>query len=197
VIYPIDPSSGGTWIGVNDSGLAVTILNRHPTGRASRSDRVAVSRGIIAPGLLSESDTVDAVIRSLGGLTLEDFEPFTLVAIWRQQVASLSSDGHELSLQRTWLSVPLMFTSSSLGDERVETPRRRLFEQLLGTNSSGWLEGQARFHQHQWPESPDISVEMERQDAATVSRSIIDVSEHGLRFRYEDLRRERQTARVA
>ena len=27
-IYPVDPVGGGTWIGVNDAGLAAALLNR-------------------------------------------------------------------------------------------------------------------------------------------------------------------------
>jgi hypothetical protein len=196
-VYPIDPVSGGTWVGVNDSGLAIAILNRHPADRPSLPERATVSRGVIVPGLLAESDAVDGVIRTVGALRLERFEPFTLVAICRQQVAALSSDGEELSLQRTWLTRPMLFTSSSLGDERVEGPRRRLFEHVLGTDRSKWLDAQTRFHRHRWPDRPHISVHMERADAATVSRSTVDVSCHGLRFCYEDLRAERPTARVA
>ena len=70
---------------------------------------------------------------------------------------------------------PVMFTSSSLGDAIVETPRRRLFEELVLAGDD-WLRGQFRFHRHRWDEQPEISIQMARQDAATVSRTTIDVT---------------------
>jgi hypothetical protein len=196
VVYPIDPLSLGTWVGVNDTGLAVALLNRTQHGLELRDPRW-LRRGGIVPRLLAESDGVDAVTRTVGAITLDHFAPFTIVAVCRQQVVALSSDGHELSLQRAWLAAPMLFTSSSLGDERVEGERRRLFQECLGADFTGWLGGQARFHGHQWPDRPEISVRMERRGAATMSRSTIDVSRHRLRFRYEDLRPDPQTARVA
>ena len=51
-IYPIDPESGGTWIGANESGLVAALLNRTP-GRARVSRLTPVSRGIIVPALLA------------------------------------------------------------------------------------------------------------------------------------------------
>src|SRR5688572_26484109 len=57
---PIDPTSGGTWIAVNDAGLAVALLNVNRRGPQKFSDRT--SRGRIIPSLLhcdSADDTVD------------------------------------------------------------------------------------------------------------------------------------------
>nr|HTB35218.1 NRDE family protein [bacterium] len=32
VLYPVDPSSGGTWIGVSERGPGFCLLNQHPQG---------------------------------------------------------------------------------------------------------------------------------------------------------------------
>src|SRR3954464_5165969 len=49
--YPQDPVSGGTWIGVNDDGLIVALLNR--TAARIESCRSPQSRGSIVPMLLA------------------------------------------------------------------------------------------------------------------------------------------------
>lgn len=190
-IYPTDPAGGGTWIGVNDAGLAAVILNRTESHfgasaglRACRaSDRLS-SRGLIVPRCLACGDLDDA-LRSARDIALDQFAPFSLVIVQRRDVAVANSQGRELSIDRTVLRTPRLFTSSSLGDEFVDGPRRLLFEQLVGAESARWLGRQARFHEHQWPERPDISVRMKRHDAVTVSRSIVDVTPQRIRLRYE------------
>jgi hypothetical protein len=81
----------------------------------------------------------------------------------------------------------LLFTSSSLGDEVVEGPRRWLFESLVLDESASWLLGQFRYHRTQWTARPDISVLMERVDARTVSRTVIDVNSGEASLYYEPL----------
>ena len=198
-IYPIDPAGGGTWIGVNDAGLAVALLNRSrisssaglPPSLKLRRTAVALgeagqaclpSRGAIVPPCLACGD-VGSALTIVGGLRLDRFAPFSVVLVHRRRVAVAVSDGRGLSVSESVLGAPLLFTSSSLGDAAVDWPRRQLFEQLLGGDRTGWFDGQASFHEHRWPERPEISVFMERQDAATVSRSVVDVSPRRIRFR--------------
>ena len=74
------------------------------------------------------------------------------------------------------LDGPLLFTSSSLGDALVEAPRQQLFQRMVVEGRCGWLPGQRHFHRHQWPSRPEISVRMERHDALTVSRTVVEVT---------------------
>ena len=99
----------------------------------------------------------------------------------------LSDDGGaSLKNACSALSHPLLFTSSSLGDEMVEGPRRRLFESLVLEERAAAL-GQFRYHRTQWTARPDISVLMARVDARTVSRTVIDVSSGEASLHYEPL----------
>jgi len=93
-----------------------------------------------------------------------------------------SDDG--VSIDRIELDRPRMLTSSSLGDSVVERPRRELFEQVFATDQESWLGAQARFHSHRWPDRPEISVNMSRPDAKTVSQSWVTVSSRTIQFRY-------------
>ena len=88
-----------------------------------------------------------------------------------------------------------MFTASSLGDVFVDPPRRRLFECLMNRPGER-RQNQRLFHQHQWVDKREISVLMERQDAATVSRTIIDVRDRGVALEYESLLPQRPVGHV-
>ena len=183
--FPTDSMSGGTWIGVNDKGLAMTILNRTDTAGARRT--APRSRGLIVPSLLVY-DRARAAVAATASLDPSAYEPFHLVVTDGTEAGLVSSDGHEASTRWFPLVQPVLFTSSGLGDALVEGPRRRLFERLVLGAEDSWLDGQSRFHRHRWPGQPELSVWMERPDARTVSRSVIDVASNGeIDFFYESL----------
>jgi uncharacterized protein with NRDE domain len=184
-IYPRDPVGGGTWVGVNSAGIAIALLNRYEEDRVCRRGRL-LSRGRITADAL-ECSRLDEVARYGNQLDAAQFAPFRLVAASRHRLVVITSDGEAVDVTRREFVAPVMFTSSSLGDMRVGPVRRALFEQLMGERPELWLARQSRFHRHQWTEHPEISVLMARVDAATVSRSTIDVSARTVHFRYEPL----------
>jgi hypothetical protein len=181
--YPQDPVSGGTWIGVNDSELVVALLNRTSTPGVVR--QAPRSRGSIVPGLLACA-SMDRAVKAAEMLDNRIFEPFRLVVVQRATVAVITCDSTRTSTEAFPLVLPVMFTSSSLGDALVEPPRSGLFEQLVLAGDD-WLRGQFRFHRHRWPERPQISIHMAREDAATVSRTTIDVTPGRIDLEYEPL----------
>jgi hypothetical protein len=182
-VFPTDPVGGGTWIGVNTGGLAVAILNRYDEPACDRP-ALPQSRGSIAISAL-ECGRLEDVVRVARSLNLHHFAPFRLVAARRTQVAVVSSDGRAVDVERLSLVTPLIFTSSSLGDARVLPVREALFQQVVGRRPERWLAGQSRFHNHCWSSCPELSVVMDRPDAATMSRSTIDVGATSVCFRYE------------
>lgn len=186
-LWPVDPLSGGTWIGVNDVGLALVLLNRGNRG-ARPTIPQPLSRGTIIPPLL-EKPSVQAAMDAISRLDALRFEPYTLVALQREQGFSITTDAPRPTIRSLDLSHPLFFTSSSLGDELAARWRAPLFATLVecGANT---LEGQATFHRHRWNDRPELSVRMARSDAATVSITTIDVSDRRIHMRYVDLERE-------
>jgi hypothetical protein len=182
-IMPIDPTGGGSWIGANDRGLVATILNRHgvrPLPSASFTSRGAIVRQALA------CDSVEAAVESVRTLEATRFRPFRLVLAQKSQLALVVGNGHEIAHVESTLEQPYMFTASSLGDIFVDSPRRRLFECLM-EHVGEWLDGQRLFHRHQWPDKREISVLMDREDATTVSRTIVDVGPAGIALEYESL----------
>jgi len=176
-IWPSDPASGGTWIGANDAGLAMVLLSRR-TGIARAS---VVSRGTIIPDLL-RLPSIEAAVDAVKRLPLARFEPFTLV-IAQERVVRAVTMGATSRWRAHAMSRPLLFTSSSLGDALVTGPRRRLFARLVRDCASP-LRGQRAFHRHAWSTRPEISVVMSRPDAATVSRTVLDVSAGAIQMHY-------------
>jgi len=188
-IMPIDPASDGTWIGANDAGLLVTLLNRHRSEDASPSPAQKLSlrsRGEIIPGLLRHSTLADA-LASAASLDPQAFQPFRLLLLCGPSMSDVVSNGGAIQVGAFQsIKCPLLFTSSGLGDERVESPRRELFEELFSRNDNP-VRVQDAFHAHTWPDRPHLSVLMNREEAHTVSRTVAAVSGDAITLSYEPI----------
>jgi hypothetical protein len=181
VIAPVDSESSGTWVAASGAGLAFALLN------LNRDDRVRpvaprTSRGHIIPALAGACD-YDAANRRLGGLDVEQFAPFRLVIT--DGVTAAISRWNGISFERAHdaLHQPMIFSSSSLGDAMVETPRRTLFDELLARESDPWR-AQDRLHQHCWPDRRHVSVLMSRATACTVSRTVVVIADEATTMSY-------------
>jgi hypothetical protein len=134
------------------------------------------SRGLIVCEIL-RCGSLSQVLETIASLDVSLFDPFRLVVAHGSTVVDATTDGvRTVTRRQITLDRPLLFTSSSLGDALVEAPRQRLFQRMVVERRSGWLRGQRRFHRHQWTLRPEISVRMERDDALTVSRTVVDVT---------------------
>lgn len=173
-VLPVDAISGGTWVAVNDAGLAMTLLNVHQDDRGKEANVSLRSRGSIIPSLLHHV-TLDAGLSAANALNAACFAPFRLVFADREEWAELRSDGRRIRLVcRQPSTAPSLFTSSGLGDHLVEGPRRRLFGQFFH-RSNDFLHQQELFHRHGWPDRPRLSVCMRREDARTVSHTVVSL----------------------
>lgn len=184
-VYPTDPKSGGTWLAVNDAGLVLAVLNTNPP--VPPLFRVRRSRGEIIPALLDADTPADALSEFDRGFDFADFAPFRLVLVGHGILADVRWDGREpMVVNRLLASVPLLFTSSGLGDHVVGGVRRDLFEAMFAANSAAWPTVQDAFHRHRWPGREHLSIEVCRPDARTVSRAVIDLDDCDATFRFSD-----------
>lgn len=181
-IMPIDPVSDGTWIAVNDAGVAMTILNRNPRspvdGKSwARGGESLQSRGDIIPSLLSRASAKSAG-DAASLIRAADYPPFRLVISDERSILEFVSDGASVqSGTAAAAGTLMMFASSGLGDDLVDPPRRELFLNMFGGKEpEQLLETQQAFHQHVWPDRSHLSVCMSRDDAWTVSMTTIDVT---------------------
>jgi hypothetical protein len=176
-IMPIDPQSGGTWIAVNDAGLALTVLNVNPAPPPAACG-FAHSRGEIIQRLL-HCDNLQHAWSLAEQIDRDSFPPFRLVIADTAQCVVLSPDDTDVF---DVADLPLMFTSSGLGDALVEPPRRRLFLDALPRTPAA----QDEFHRHRWPDRPELSVCMSRAGAATVSYTVIEIDAARVSLKYLD-----------
>jgi hypothetical protein len=116
---------------------------------------------------------------------LDDFAPFRLIAVDRTSIVEIVSDGIDpvIHSQSDWQTA--MFTSSGLGDHRVDQPRRTLFKQILSMHGASPM-AQDLFHDHAWPSQKHLSVRMSRADARTVSQTILEMDRQSATLWYSD-----------
>lgn len=173
-VLPTDPESGGTWLGVNDAGLALAVLNVNPPEKWVRpSPR---SRGHLIPALLGLDAPSDALAELERAFDYRDFAPFRLALVGRGIVAEVRWDGREpMVTSRLLGGSPLLLTSSGLGDHLVEGVRRELFDDLFAGPPDGWAAAQGEFHRHRWPGREHLSVNMARDAARTVSHAVVEL----------------------
>lgn len=180
-ILPIDRPSGGTWIGVNDAGLFAATLNvnlPHRYGQARPQ-----SRGTLVPRALRH-ESIDDAIADLARLPLEQLLPFRLILLHDRRWAEAAWDDDALRITRPReLDEPLFATSSGLGDHRVTVPRRALFDATVRGRPND-PRTQAAFHEHRWPDRPEVSVCMRRDDAATISLTLVTLRRDAAAMRY-------------
>lgn len=184
VLMPVDPVSGGTWIAVNDAGLAAALLNANPEpGDSKRPIEGRASRGAILPQLMRCATRSEAAQRMLS-IDAAWYAPFRLVLVADHSVLEFRGDGESLwQGEATRIDGPVLFTSSGLGDSLVEGPRMALFSQhFRAARDLG--AAQDEFHRHAWPDRRPLSVCMERDDARTVSYCVVEIEPRRVRMTY-------------
>lgn len=186
-LMPTDPGSNGTWIAANEHALCLTLLNRNARPYPASGAR---SRGELIPMLINAQRLRDVIDR-LSAIDADDFGPFTLVGIdaagdgfaW---IGDRDADGRAAVTVWARDRLPALFTSSSLGDALVDPPRRRLFESWFTREHSAEepADRQDAFHRHRWADRPELSVNMDRSDARSVSLTAVECSGDAVTMRY-------------
>ena len=178
-IMPVDPDSGGTWIGANDAGIICVLLNVYAGARTRVGLR---SRGTVIPPLLG-CNCVDAVLERVLELVPGDYSPFRVLVLDRETLVECWNQDRSIRYRRETLRTAVMRTSSGLGDDLVTGPRTVLYEQLLSTASDP-IAADDLFHLHQWRGREELSVRMRRPDARTVSHTVVEIREGVIRLVY-------------
>jgi hypothetical protein len=175
--WPVDSQAGGTWAAINAHGLAFAILNASSAAAPSRASTELVTRGAIIPHLVGAADLAEAESRFLSGPAGWPCRPFKLIIASLNRAVMLTPQGV------VDVTMPDVWSTSSLGDALVESPRRVLFGELRRTSAGDW-HAQDRLHQHAWPDRRHLSVLMSRADACTVSRTEIVIGHGRSELRY-------------
>jgi hypothetical protein len=168
-IAPLDGEFGGTWIGVNEHGVSVCLLNRY-----DRAARGRISRGLFVLDLLGSRSAAEAV-QSAEDRDLSEFSPFTLavlepasptaLCVWDGAVVQIFPDADAL--------MPLV--SSSRDQRGAEKARKTAFQQA---------ESLEHFHRGHLDGPSAYSPCMHPEDAETVSFSLVNVSTSQISLSY-------------
>jgi hypothetical protein len=172
-VFPCEPG-GGTWIGVNDGGVTLALINWYTV--PARITGKTMSRGEVAKAALP-SDSPTLVEDALAQIPLEHVNPFRLIGVfpashtiteWRWNLGGLARLEHPWRTT-TWIS-------SGFDEPGAQQSRNRNFADALCQRSAGSVEWLRRLHRSHIPEPGPYSICMHRRDAATVSYTEIVVS---------------------
>lgn len=180
-LAPTDRDAGGTWLTINQLGVAVGLLNAEVPG--ARTDGPAESRGRLVRELADLEDPSDLEGR-LRAARLSRRMPFTLFALapgGRAQVVDY--DGFRLTPRP--LVQPALLSSSSLVPGGAAQPRQSELERLLALEEDR-RRARLLFHRSHQPERGPVSPCMHRPDARTVSFSHVQVVDGRVAFHYQD-----------
>jgi hypothetical protein len=213
VLAPRDPDGGGTWVGVDDSGHCLAILNGDrplPLGMLSAEAGDLVSRGLLVNDLLEDprADSVRDELQRRQRLNALHYKPFKLIVVSPgpghgagRAASTLRADWDGVTLRFEEAAGPRCFVSSSHETEAVTNYRRAAFERFL-QNQSRALEragaatsteidslgtALAGFHASHHPDAPQgdaRSVCMHRDEARTVSSTLVLVTGDEVVMRY-------------
>lgn len=179
-LAPTDADAGGTWLGVNEYGLAVGLLNGWRRSDLREGD--FTSRGSLVAELLGAATSREVGARLLAR-ELVEFRSFTLMAFQPgEQALRATWDGEELDVER--LSDFDQPISSSSRDPEGAHNRRRLLFEGLANGALPTPEQLEAFHADHDGGPSASSPCMHRDDAHTVSYTRIRVGPEAVELSY-------------
>jgi uncharacterized protein with NRDE domain len=179
---PVDGDAGGTWIAVRDSGVVLALLNHHAsTPPAAASTRV--SRGLLVTALAGEAAIPDAARLRAEGLAA--FAPFRLFVIGPALTPRVFTwNGVALTSRRLDPRVGFL-TSSSWNAPAVIAARHARFRAFRRAHPRPTGADLVAFHDRaDDPRGTPWAIRMSREDACTVSRTVVETGPAGVSMRY-------------
>ena len=177
-LLPRDPDGGGTWLAATDRGLVFTLLNINPPQAVPTG---GASRGSIIPGALNAGSLAE-VEELLPGLSASVGRPFRLVVTDGTSLLEAIGGSGSVEFRRRLLDRPFMRCSSGVGDAVVEPLRSEVFDRLFAPGVADPVAAQEAFHRHRFPGHEACSIDMSRDDACTVSWTVIELGSHSTRM---------------
>ena len=181
---PVDGDAGGTWIAARDSGVVVALLNHQgSSGTAPLAAVPRVSRGRLVTTLAGGRGVPDAARLRVQGLA--SFAPFRLFVVGPRLAPRVFTwSGAALSSRRLDPRVGFL-TSSSWNPRAVIAARQARFRAFRRDHPHPTRADLVAFHaQTDDPRGTPWAICMSRDDARTVSQTLVDVGPNGVSMRY-------------
>ena len=183
-IYPRE-SSGGTWIGCNNRGSLLALLNWNDVKPQAGGTKVR-SRGLLIPELIAGHDLADTHARYTQ-LDLNGVLPFRLIGAFPGEsvITEWCWDGRfRQEFNFTWSK--RHWFSSSVSDALARRERGRTCEQAETDRSMELVSWVRNLHQSHDPVPGPFSVCVHRKDVATVSYTEVRCGEEGASMSYRN-----------
>lgn len=180
-LAPIDGEAAGTWIAVNEHGLALCLLNDYLATVADRPEAFR-SRGLLVTALAA-CDGLEHLERRWTRADLEPFRPFRLLALAPGRKPWIFAwNGVRAAVERHGIEPPLC--SSSYDEQSATRLRRELLKSLSNDRRLAPHKRLYDFHRSHLPQRGPYSVCMHRPDALTVSFSLVEVDPERVALAY-------------
>jgi hypothetical protein len=182
-LYPSE-QGGGTWIGINGAGLSAALINWY--SRPQYGGTPASSRGAIIPRLLA-SRSFEGMERSLLSLPLSRLNPFRLFMIGSDDkvVREYRSDGSgAVRVDHPWETAH--WFSSGHNEASATMTRGTVCGKAGKETDAGTLPWLERLHSSHDPEAGSDSICMHRDDAVTVSLTLLDITGNAASMSYRN-----------
>ncbi len=181
VLAPTDPDGGGTWVSVNDRGLALCLLNAYVAAEDAEPDARFRSRGLLLLDLADAHDARD-VTAALHASDLDLYRSFRLLVLDPAETVAVAWDRAAGRVATEAPTAPLV--SCPVRTAEVADVRRRTLDALVAL--AGRLDADVldAFHRSRHAEGFVWSVSMTHERAATQSYSRVRVDGTTVRMRY-------------
>ncbi|MDP4611857.1 MAG: NRDE family protein [Opitutales bacterium] len=183
ILTPRDPDAGGTWVGVNECGLIVAVLNNYPFFQEAQPGQR--SRGKLVLELLDRCETAADCMEVMSALDASIYPGFLLFAFGREdRPLARAWDGESLTeLSLTGEGGLHVLTTSSFRREDCEAFR---FDLLAGQNRE--RTALKAKHGSFNLDDPALGPVMVREDAATDSITEIVVGPNNAHMWFQTVR---------
>ncbi len=129
-ISPIDPQGGGTWVGINNAGSAIILLNGGFVNHVKK-EHYKRSRGQIVTELLS----VNHPIKLWNEIELENIEPFTLIVWSVSTLMQMVWDGEKKYQIQVDATKAQIWSSSTLYNENDKLDRQKKYDEWIESSN--------------------------------------------------------------
>jgi len=128
-IAPKDGLADGSWIGLNENGSTIVLLNGGFTNHIPK-EKYSESRGTIVTSMLTLINPVEY----WNNKEMDNIAPHTLILYLNDQLCQLVWDGKEKNKYLLDRNKPYIWSSATLYNQRASKHRKNLFEEWLQTN---------------------------------------------------------------
>ncbi len=181
VVAPRDPDGGGTWIAVNEHGVALCLLNGYRADDDLLPAERFRSRGLLVRDVAPSATAAEA-LRRLAAADLTPYRSFEVLALDASGPRLACWDRAVGELAETEPHQPLV--SCPVRTDEVRAARRATLAEIARSRGGLDVAALAAFHRSRHADDWIWSVAMEHDKAATRSHCHVRVSQDDVRFEY-------------